>query len=111
MVSPMFSWRVSRFYAVTGVDRLRGIHLMIRNLSILLLAVASFARADFSYVMTSKSSMGGNPSVTKYYYKGNKMKTEMSSTMMIMDFDAQTITTLNPQDKSYTVKSFADINK
>ncbi len=69
---------------------------MIRNLSILLLLASAFARADFSYSMTSKSSMGGNPSVSKYYYKGNKMKMEMSNTAMIMDFDAQTITTLNP---------------
>jgi hypothetical protein len=84
---------------------------MIRNLSILLLLAAGFARADFSYTMTSKSSMGGNPSVSKYYYKGNKMKTETSNSVMIMDFDAQTVTTINPQDKSYTVKTFAETNK
>jgi len=84
---------------------------MIRNLSVLLLLACAIARADFSYTMTSKSSMGGNPSVSKYYYKGNKMKMEMSNTVMIMDFDSQIITTLNPQDKSYTVKSFADANK
>lgn len=84
---------------------------MIRNLSILLLLASAFARADYSYTMTSKASMGGNPSVSKYYYKGNKMKMEMSNTVMIMDFDAQTITTLNPQDKSYTVKSFAEVSK
>jgi Domain of unknown function (DUF4412) len=39
------------------------------------------------------------------------MKMEMSNTVMIMDFDAQTITTLNPQDKSYSVKTFAEANK
>ena len=80
---------------------------MIRNLSVLLLLACAIARADFSYTMTSKSSMGGNPSVSKYYFKGNKMKTETATSVIIMDFDAQTITTVNPSDKTYTVKPFS----
>jgi Domain of unknown function (DUF4412) len=84
---------------------------MTKNLTILLLIASAAARADFSYTMTSKNSMGGNPAVSKYFYKGQKMKLDTGSTSTIMDFDAQTLTTINAREKTYTVKSFAQLGE
>src|SRR5262245_58337454 len=80
-----------------------------------LLVTALTARADFSYTMTTKASsgmmagmMGDRP--VKYLFKGNKMKTDHGASMMIMDFDAQTITNVHHNQKTYTVTKFGDIS-
>jgi hypothetical protein len=64
------------------------------------------ALADFSYTTTRT---GGNNQPSKYYFKGQKMKTDSGDTAMILDFDAQTITTINNNRKTISVKSFSDI--
>jgi hypothetical protein len=58
------------------------------------------------------ASMMGNqpPSVSTYYYKGQKVKIDNSTTATIIDFGAQTITTLNHTAKTVTVKNFQDID-
>jgi hypothetical protein len=85
-------------------------------LTILALACSLTARADFSYTQTRKSASGmagaaasaaGNQT-SKHYMKGQKMKTDSGSTALIMDFEAQTITTINNDQKTYTVTKFAD---
>src|SRR2546427_5605243 len=40
--------------------------------------------------------------------KGQKMKTDSGATALIMDFEAQTITTISNDQKTYTVTKFAD---
>ncbi len=82
----------------------------------LILAAACVARADFSYTTTMKSSAGpmaamagGNDRASKTYLKGQKMKIESPDSIMIMDFDAQTITNINASQKTYTVSKFNDL--
>jgi hypothetical protein len=85
----------------------------------LTLSFGAAAHADFSYTTTRKTtggmmaSMGGaagGPQTSKSYFKGQKMKTDSGgATAIILDFDAQTITTINTTKKTYTVKSFSDI--
>jgi len=79
-------------------------------------ALAMPAHADFSFTSTSKTGgamggMAGAPSVSHHFYKGQKMKFDTGSTVMIMDMDARTITTLNPSSKTYTVRSMDDLMK
>ena len=47
---------------------------------------------------------------SKTYFKGQKMKVDTGDIGMILDFDAQTITTINNRQKTVTVKSFGDIS-
>jgi hypothetical protein len=83
---------------------------------VLFLTVAACwtARADFSYSTTTKSSSGmmggaaGNR-VSKTYLKGQKMKTDSGDTVMIMDFDAQTLTHIDNNRKTYSVTKFSDV--
>ncbi len=82
----------------------------------LALAAAGAGRADFSYTTTMKSSAGpmaavagGNDRASKTYLKGQKMKIESPDSIMIMDFDAQTITHLSPTQKTYTVSKFSEL--
>src|SRR5580692_12045335 len=82
----------------------------LKNL-ILLTMIASMARADFGYTMTRKGGPGGGSGDTKYYYKGQKMKTDSGTTATILDFDAQTITTINNTQKTYTVRKFSDLGE
>jgi hypothetical protein len=49
----------------------------------------------------------GPPS--KHYFKGRMMKTETGDTSTIIDFDAQTLTTINNRLKTVTVRSLSDI--
>lgn len=82
----------------------------------LTLAAGLTARADFSYITTMKSSSGmmaaaANNRVTKTYLKGQKMKTDSGDTVMIMDFDAQTITHIDPNQKTYKVTKFSDVGE
>lgn len=72
--------------------------------------LASFvARADFSYTTTRQGA--NNESATKHYLKGQKMLTDNGRTSTIMDFDAQTITTINNANKTYSVRSFSDLDR
>jgi hypothetical protein len=84
----------------------------------LLCAMQLAARADFSYTSTRKTTGGamaamaggaGNATVTKIYYKGQKMRTESGDTAVQIDFDAQTVTTVNNARKTIAVRSFSDI--
>jgi hypothetical protein len=52
---------------------------------------------------------GSMPQVTTYYFKGQKMKTDNGNTATVIDFDAQTITTVNNTAQTYTVRSFSDV--
>jgi len=53
---------------------------------------------------------GTNP-VTKHYLKGQKLKIDSGSTAMIMDFDAQTLTAINNDQKTYTVRKFSELGQ
>src|SRR5258708_40207908 len=82
---------------------------------ILAVATSLTALADFSYTTTTKAASGmaagGAGTTMKHYLKGSRMKMDMgdSGTVMIMDFDAQTITTINNSAKTYTVSKFSDL--
>jgi hypothetical protein len=81
------------------------------------LLIATFtAHADFSYATTQKATGGqmaamaaGTNQSSKFYLKGQKMKTDTGDTATILDFDAQTITTVNNRQKTVTVRKFSDI--
>ena len=83
----------------------------------LTLAGSLAARADFSYTSTTKSSggmMGGAAAAnrtTKTYLKGQKMKMDAGDTVTIMDFDAQTITHVDNNRKTYSVTKFSDLGQ
>jgi len=72
-------------------------------------------RADFSYTTTTKSAGGmmaaAVPTVTKNYLKGQKMKIDNGDSIMIMDFDAQTMTHINTVQKTYTVSKFSELGE
>jgi hypothetical protein len=80
-----------------------------------LLSATFAARADFSYATTSRvtggslASPGGTNNPSKYYFKGQKMKTDSGEVATIIDFDAQTLTTINNRLKTVTVRSLGDI--
>jgi hypothetical protein len=82
-----------------------------------LLSTTLAARADFSYTTTSKATGGmaasfgggGNNPPSRYYFKGRKMKTENGDNATILDFDAQTLTTINNRQKTITVRSLGDL--
>ena len=80
----------------------------------LLLQVA--ANADLSYTQTRKNTGGmmataaaGGPQTSKLALKGHKMRTETGAMVTIIDQDAQTITTINSDQKTYSTKPFADV--
>jgi hypothetical protein len=52
---------------------------------------------------------GGNNQASKYSFKGQKMKMDSGDTAIVLDFDAQTITTLNNRQKTISVKTFSDL--
>jgi hypothetical protein len=88
------------------------------RITILALACSLAAHADFSYTQTRKSTGGmaagamqGQNPTTKHYLKGQKMKMDMGSTATIMDFEAQTLTSINNNDKTYTVTKFSDLGQ
>jgi len=85
-------------------------------LTFVLLTTTFAARGDFSYTTTNKiggqmAAMAGanNNPPAKQYFKGQKMKTETGDTATILDFDTQTITTINNRLKTVSVKKFSDI--
>jgi len=81
------------------------------RLSVLALACAVAAHADFSYTQTRKGGPAGADTATRHYFKGQKMKTEGPVASTIVDLDAQTITSLNHGAKTYTVTKFSDISR
>ncbi|HEV8146687.1 MAG TPA: hypothetical protein VGP79_09910 [Bryobacteraceae bacterium] len=82
---------------------------------VLTLAVATSltALADFSYTTTTKGTgmMAAANRSTKHYLKGQKMKTDLGDTAIIMDFDAQTMTAINNSAKTYTVTKFSELGQ
>lgn len=70
-------------------------------------AASIFARADFSY--TSAREGATNEPATKHYLKGQKLMTDSGRSATIIDFDAQTITTINHAAKTYSVRKFSDM--
>jgi hypothetical protein len=87
-------------------------------LTIVVLAATLTARADFSYTTTNKTTGGTmaamaggvNTPPTKQYFKGQKMKTDRGDTATILDFDAQTITTVNNKAQTISVRNFNDVS-
>ena len=75
------------------------------RISLLMLAASLAAHADFSYTMTEKS---GNDQSSKHYFKGQKMKLERTNGSTILDFDAQTVTSIDDEAKTYAVRKFSD---
>ncbi|MGP8247137.1 MAG: DUF4412 domain-containing protein [Bryobacteraceae bacterium] len=75
-----------------------------------LLFAASFAaHADFSYTQTRKGSQGmagaaAAPQVTKYFFKGSRMLSDSGDTARLIDYGAQTMTTINKAAKTYSVR-------
>ena len=74
---------------------------------ILAAIAAAAAQADFSYITVTKSPAGETTS--KHYIKGQKLITDNGTTMTIMDLDAQTMTTINKTQKTYTVRPFSEL--
>ena len=81
------------------------------------LAIACSARGDFSYT-TNRKTTGGTMAAmaggaadgtSKTYFKGQKLKSETGDISTIIDFDTQTITTINNRQKTVSVKSFNDV--
>lgn len=85
-------------------DKLMKLH----SLLLLALAGSMAARADFSYTMTRKTAQGPGEA-TKTSVKGQKMMIESSSTTTILDFEAQTITSISKSRQTYSVRKFSDI--
>ncbi|HUA86699.1 MAG TPA: DUF4412 domain-containing protein [Bryobacteraceae bacterium] len=81
------------------------------SLIVLALAVAASARADFSYQSERKSGNTAAPDTTKYSYKGQKMMVETSDSVILTDFDKQTITRLNRAQKTYSVMKFSEVGQ
>jgi len=65
------------------------------------------AHADFSYITVTKSPAG--ETTTKHYIKGQKLITDSPTSLTIMDLEAQTMTTVNKTQKTYTVRPFSDL--
>src|ERR1700685_123948 len=82
-------------------------------IAIALLSTALTARADFSYT-TTRRTVGGHSvageiyQLSKYYFKGGKMKIERGDVATILDFDGQTITTLDNKLKTVAVRHLGD---
>lgn len=70
--------------------------------------LAASAHADFSYITVTKSPAGEHTS--KHYIKGQKMINDEGDTVIVMDLDAQTLTTVNKVQKTYSVKAFSELS-
>jgi hypothetical protein len=81
-----------------------------------MVAASLTASADFSYTTTQKMTGGAMAAMagtnadrtSKICFKGQKMMTTTGDTSLIVDFAAQTVTTSNNAQKTYTVKKFED---
>jgi hypothetical protein len=79
---------------------------------ILAAAMAVAARADFSYTSTRKGTGAGQTGeVTKHYLKGQKVMFDSGNRMILVDFDSQTVTTMQTAQKTYTVVKFSDLGQ
>jgi hypothetical protein len=76
---------------------------------VIMLCATATAYADFSYTMAQKPQ--GSPSATRFLFKGQKMMTDRNTGATIVDFDAQTVTTLNKMQKNYSVMKFSEIGQ
>ncbi|HTX35053.1 MAG TPA: hypothetical protein VME43_08525 [Bryobacteraceae bacterium] len=76
--------------------------------AVLFLAASPAARADFSFTMTQKSGPG-NGMVVKHAIKGQKEVEDRGRVTTVMDFDAQTLTTIDHNAKTYKVVRFSDL--
>jgi len=89
--------------------------MRIARILMLVLVAGAAARADFSYTSTRKSGAGAmsaaGDQVSKVYLKGQKMMTDSGSAALLMDFDAQTMTTINKTAKTYSVRPFSQISQ
>jgi Domain of unknown function (DUF4412) len=74
---------------------------------VLSVVAALAAHADFSYTTVSKSPAGERTS--KHYIKSQKMITDDGDRVTIMDLDAQTMTTINKTQKTYSVRPFSEL--
>jgi|ERR1035438_116740 hypothetical protein len=82
-------------------------------LAIMLCATAT-AYADFSYTVAQKtqgSPAAAGPSSTRVLYKGQKMMMDRGAEATVVDFDAQTITTLNKTQKTWSVRKFSELGQ
>jgi hypothetical protein len=77
----------------------------------LVLVVGVLARADFSYTNTRKSGAGVADQASKIYLKGQKMLTDSGNTAVLMDFEAQTMTTIDKTAKTYSVRPFGQMGQ
>ncbi len=82
--------------------------MKISYLLIPALAANFAARADFSYVQSTKSTKGP-AQVVKMSFKGSRTATETTGTVSILDFNAHTVTVLDKNAKTYSVKKFSEI--
>lgn len=81
------------------------------------LAATLTAHADFSFSKTQKVTGGAMAAMagsaanreSKSYFKGQKAAEVASDSTILMDFDAQTITTINKVQKTYKVQKFSDL--
>jgi len=81
------------------------------------LAATITAHADFGFSKTQKvtggsmAAMAGNAAnrESKSYFKGQKAAEVASDSTILMDFAAQTITTINKVQKTYKVQKFGDV--
>ncbi len=87
---------------------------MILTMTLALLA-AGAAHADFSYTVTRRATggmlgaMAAANGTSKVYLKGQKMKMDNGPIVIVVDFESQTLTTLDTAKKTYTVQPFSDI--
>ncbi len=86
-------------------------------ISAIALAATLAAQADFSYTTTSRATGGSmaamagaamNQTATTYV-KGDKYASVGGAISTVIDFGAQTITTINNTAKTYAVKKFSDL--
>ena len=91
---------------------MKATQILAAALTLTALGFTTRAQADFSYKVTRKT--GGamanqGPQVSTHLFKGQKMKIDNGNTATILDFDAQTITTIDNNAKTYTVRNFSDL--
>jgi hypothetical protein len=82
---------------------------------VIMLCATATAYADFSYTMAQKNkgsmAVAAGPSATRFLFKGQKMMTDRNTGATIVDFDAQTVTTLNKTQKTWSVMKFSEIGQ
>ena len=81
----------------------------------IMLGATATAYADFSYTMAQKnqgsSAAAAGASTTRILFKGQKMMSDRGAAATIVDFDAQTVTTVNKTQRTYSVTKFSDLGQ